>query len=1047
MFPNCKSDHAGRLRRALRGGLLLLFLSARPLLAAERATLNFDPDWKFLKADETNAIQPGFDDGAWSKVSLPHTYNDVDTFDNFSLPGHRGEQNQWGGRTWYRKTFSLPENCRGKKVFIEFQAARQVCEVYLNGHFLGVCKNGFVPFGFDLTPWLRFDAPNVLAVMCDNRFMKDPSVDESSANPQLSELSAKVNAQIPDDVGAIQANQIPWNNPHWHPAHGGLYRNVYLHVTDPLHISLPLYDFLQTAGPYVFTTDVSTNSATVNLEVPVENGRGANEKIEVAAEIFDRDGKTVLTLNRTGEVAAGAGAKINLSGALPNPQLWEPDYAYLYHVEISLRVVSGTGVSPVSLSNNGTASQFETHGRDARATVIDSCEIPLGIRTVKWDAQTGFFINGHHLKLHGWGQKPTDEWPGLGAAQPDWLHYYTLALMKNAGANWIRWGHCAASAPMIQAGDELGIMAEQPGVDGESDTVGAAWKIRAAAWRDMIIYFRNHPSIMIWEGGNQKISLAHVKELRGIMDEFDPHGGRAYAHRRADKTDAQFMDVCIGTEGGREIATLPVVEGEYNREESPRRVWDDFSPPNFGYPEAKGKSDYVETAEQYAVNEVSQYVTKLGAANHCGGANWIFSDSTSGGRDAAEVTRASGEVDGARLPKEAYYVCQTMFRNDPQIHIIGHWNYSAGTKKTIYVASNCGDVELFVNGKSLGHGKISDRYLFTFENVEWQPGEIKAVAVKNGKEIISTAKHTVGEPVALKLTPILGPDGLQANGSDVVLLDVEAVDKNGERCPTFQQRVDFEISGPGVWRGGYNSGKTNSINNKFLDLECGINRVAVRSTDEPGEITVSVHGANLKPATITINSGKFAAENGYALQTPPLPAPPVLSRPVFDNSETSLAAETKADSGRFLAAFSYSGPTSLVHVEKNARDGAKIYADRDFVFSELPPALAGSDWVQTANADKLYSAVDLLDFSLNGDAVVFVAHDARLPEPDWLQQQFHATEMTLAVNGATMKIYERHVRSGESLTLGSNTENRQLKSCNMYLVFVKRAGETLHASN
>jgi beta-galactosidase len=726
-----------------------------------------------------------------------------------------------------------------------------------------------------------------------------------------------------------------------------------------------------------------------------------------------------LTLNQSGTVAAGAGTTLNLSGVLEHPQLWEPDYAYLYRVAISLRVGGET---------------------------VDTSEVPLGIRTVHWDAQTGFWINGHHLKLHGWGQKPTDEWPGLGAAQPDWLHYYTLALMKAAGGNWVRWGHCAASEPMIAAGDQLGIMAEQPGVDGESDTVGAAWKVRATAFRDLIIYFRNHPSIMIWEGGNQKVSLAHVKELRGYMDEYDPHGGRAYAHRRADQTDAPFMDVCVGTEGGREIPGLPVVEGEYDREESPRRVWDDFSPPNFGYPEAKGKSDYVLTAEQYAANEVKQYVLKLGSPNHCGGANWIFSDSTSGGRDAAEVTRASGEVDGVRLPKEAYYVCQTMFRSDPQIHIIGHWNYPAGTRKTVYVVSNCGDVELFVNGKSLGHGGKSDCYLFTFANVAWAPGEIKAVAYNNGRAITSESKHTVGPPVALKLTPILGPDGWQADGADVALLDVEALDANGERCPTFQQQVDFNLTGPGVWRGGYNSGKTNSINNTFLDLECGINRVAVRSTEISGAVTVTVHGAGLKPATIILHSKKFPTENGYSLSMPPLPTPPVLIRSLYHDATTWALTETKTAAGRFLAAFSYSGPAAAVHVEQDARDGAKIYADRDFVFDGLPGPLAGSDWVQTANADKLYSAVDLLDFSVNRDGVVYVAHDARLPVPDWLQHQFDGTEMTVAINGQAMKVYQRPVHDGESLTLGSNTENRQLKSCNMYVVFVKPARPPSRAS-
>ena len=1007
------------VKNCLQVLLPILFLANQAVRADGRLDLNFDSDWKFIKADPMNASNADFDASGWTSVSLPHTYNDTDTFDDFSLPGHRGEENQWGGRTWYRKTFSLPENLKGKKVFIEFQAARQVAEVYLNGHFLGVSKTGFIPFGFDLTPWLRFDAPNVLAVMCDNRFMKDPLPLESggaapAANPNLAELSAKVNAGVPEAVDDLQADQIPWNNPHWHPAHGGLYRNVYLHVTDPLHISLPLYSFLQTAGPYVYATDISTNAATIHLEVPVENGRGSGEKIEITAKILGRDGRTVLTLSQKGKVAAGADVKLNLSGVLNQPQLWEPDYAYLYHVAISLR---------------------------AGGKTVDTSSIPLGIRTVRWDAQTGFWINGHHLKLHGWGQKPTDEWPGLGAAQPDWLHYYTLSLMKDAGGNWIRWGHCAASEPMIEAGDQLGIMAEQPGVDGESDTTGAAWKVRAEAFRDMIIYFRNHPSIMIWEGGNQKVSLAHVKELRGYMDEYDPHGGRAYAHRRADQTDAKFMDVCIGTEGGREIPGLPVVEGEYDREESPRRVWDDASPPNFGYPEAKGKSDYVLTSEEYAANEVKQYVLKVGASNHSGGANWIFSDSTSGGRDGAEVTRAGGEVDGVRLPKEAYYVCQTMFRSDPQIHIIGHWNYPAGTKKTVFVASNCGDVELFVNGKSLGLGKVSDRYLFTFENVAWEPGEIKAVGYKDGKEIVSETKHTVGSPVALRLTPILGPDGLQANGSDVALIDVEAVDANGERCPTFQQRVDFDISGPGIWRGGYNSGKTNSINNQFLDLEAGVNRVAVRSTEKPGAITVTVHGADLKPATIILSSKKFTTKNGYALQMPPLPPPPVLTRPVFVNSETMMAVSEKVDAGRFLAAFSYSGPTTSVNVQESARDGAKIYVDRDFIFNGLPSPLVDSDWVQTANADKLYSAVDLLDFSLKVDGIVYVAYDSRLTVPDWLQHQFNATEMTLAINGRPMKIFERSVRNGESLTLGSNTENRQFKSCNMYVVFIKGADE------
>ena len=300
---------------------LSLALSCSNAFGGERLTLNFNPDWKFIKADPTNAQQSNFDDSNWETVSTPHTYNDVDTFDNFALSKLRGEQNQWSGRTWYRKTFMLPDSAKGKKIYIEFEAVRQVAEVYLNGHRLGTCKNGFIPFGFDLTPYVNIGAPNVLAVMCDNRFMKSRAAEVGGGGTNnirpapgggMAVLEAKANAIIPEDVNQIQADQIPWNNPQWHPPHGGIYRNVRLYVTDPLHISLPLYDFLQTAGPYVYATDISSNFAKVNLEVPVENGRATNEEVELTAQILDRAGNVVLTMKQNGGVVARARAIQNV---------------------------------------------------------------------------------------------------------------------------------------------------------------------------------------------------------------------------------------------------------------------------------------------------------------------------------------------------------------------------------------------------------------------------------------------------------------------------------------------------------------------------------------------------------------------------------------------------------------------------------------------------------------------------------------------------------------------------------------------------------------
>jgi beta-galactosidase len=981
-------------RIAILAVLVFLRLNCQHAQAGDRVTLNFNPDWKFIKADPAGASQADFDDRSWQNVSTPHTFNDTDTFDDSSVANHVGETNLWSGRTWYRKSFTLPESFKGRRVYLEFEAVRQVAEVYLNGQALGTNRTGFIPFGFDLTPYLKFGGgTNILAVMADNRFTMET------------------------DMAKIAGTDLPWNSPHWHPPHGGIYRNVYLHVTDPLHISLPLYSNLKTAGPYVYAADISESSAALHCEIPVQNERSTTEKIEAHFELLDREGKSLLVVKDSKVLPPGARQTINLVGALSHPELWEPDYPYLYQAVCTL---------------------------STKGQTIDRVEIPVGIRSVRWDAKTGFYINGHHTKLHGWGQKPTSEWPGLGAAQPDWMHYFTLELMKEAGGNFVRWGHCAGAPADIASADQLGMLVLQPGVDGEGDARGDAWTLRAAAFRDMLIYYRNHPSIVIWEGGNQKVTRDHARELRGHMDTFDPHGGRAYAHRRADEITGEFMDVDIGTEGGRQVPRLPVVEGEYDREESPRRVWDAFSPPSFGYPEAKGQT-YQLTSEQYAVNEVAEYVRKLGQPNHCGGANWIFSDSTSGGRVGCEVARSSGEVDGVRLPKEAYYVCRAMFRNDPQIHIIGHWSYPPGTKKTVYVVSNCPEIELSLNGRSLGHGKNSDNYLFTFPDVSWEPGELKAVGLRNSAEACSQAKHTIGPATALRLTSLVGPAGLQADGSDVALVDVEAIDALGERCPTFQARVDFQFNGSGVWRGGYCSGKTNSINNTYLDLECGINRIALRSTREAGPLTLTARSGDLTTATLVLNSAPVQVENGALKTRPVLPAITALHRTAFSDFANVGTIETRAQTGRCLKTFSYSGPAGTVSVQEDARDGAKIYADRNIMFSQLPETLKGCDWVQAANADKLYSAVDLMELAPQADTTIYIAHDDRVPRPDWLQRQFKATNLSMAIEGQPMRLFERQVHSGESLTLGSNAEDRRYKSCNMYVVFVKAAAsEGIH---
>jgi hypothetical protein len=489
------------------------------------------------------------------------------------------------------------------------------------------------------------------------------------------------------------------------------------------------------------------------------------------------------------------------------------------------------------------------------------------------------------------------------------------------------------------------------------------------------------------------------------------------------------------------LKNLGVVEGEYDREESPRRVWDDQSPPNFGYPEAKGMT-YQLTSEQYAVNQIQHWMKKCGAPQHGGGANWIFSDSTSGGRVPAEVARAGGEVDGVRLPKEAYYVCQAMWSDTPQVHIIGHWTYPANTKKTVYVASNGDEVELFVNGKSIGKAKPKDRYLFEFPNVAFEPGEIKAVPYTGSKAVAEQVKKTAGPAVALKMTPITGPGGLRADGGDVALIDVEAVDAKGNRCPTFEQRVDFDTAGPGVWRGGYNSGKAGSINNTYLNLECGINRVAVRATRDAGTIVVSAKSQGLSPAKIEIHSAKADIVDGVGAPRvmPDVKPQHRQSVPGQREGDDAVLANAGLQAGKFITGFNYTGPTSGAKIQRDARDGKLAYSDDAAKFESLPVALKGADWIQLPAKDRGYSAEDLIELQVKEASHVYLAHDARLPLPSWTNGKFKPAGLKLSLGGQAMHVVEHVAAQDESLTLSSNSDDPKT-TAHMYIVFVAGGAE------
>jgi len=826
-----------------RGLVVIIWIGVVPeLMSAEkfvaqpsaRVVLDFNRGWKFFKGDATNAAQVEFIDSDWADVSTPHTFNDVDTFDNIITRG--GERDLFEGVTWYRKHFKLPAAARGGKVFIEFEGIRQAAWFFVNGRLAGKHENGVTPCGIDVTDMVKFGHENnVLAVKVNNRH---DYTEETTGVP------------------------FQWNTRDFNPMYGGIVGNVRLHLTGRVYQTLPLYENLRTRGVYVYATNISVadNTATVTVESEVRNESGDQQSVELSVAIVDTDGNLCAQFKgETADMVDGEILTLLAQGTVKDLKLWSDRTPNLYDV-YSILTVDGK--------------------------VVDVVKTRTGFRKTafKGGAGTGgVYINDSFVWLTGYAQRSTDEWAGLGGAYPDWLHDFDAQLIRASKANYIRWMHVAPRPANVRACDRFGIIQIVPAGDKEKDVAGRQWDQRIEVMRNTIIYFRNNPSILFWEAGNSGISAEHMKQMLELRKELDPYGGRAMGCRSlndpATTPFAEYFGVMIGQDERTDRLTgptnmfraysherrdrAPIIETEDFRDEAARRFWDDYSPPHFGF--KPGPNDtWKWNSETFCIAAAGRYHayraqvitnTDPNRAKWSGYASIIWSDSNSHGRQYdSEVCRVSGKVDAVRLPKQAFYVYRVMQSDTPDIHIIGHWNYPSNTVKTVYVAANhCDTVELFVNGKFIGKSNTpTNGYIYAFPEVKFSPGKILAVAKSKDKTVAQTEIETAGEPKKLKLTPIMSPEGFHADGADVALFDVEVVDAQGRRCPTDEGRVDFQLEGPAIWRGGYNSGRTNSINRLWLYTECGINRVAVRSTFQPGTVTLTARRNGLEPATASI---------------------------------------------------------------------------------------------------------------------------------------------------------------------------------------------------
>ena len=628
--------------------------------ASARQKLNFNGGWQLHIGDIASPMGGGLEGASWQRVTLPYAFNGDEAF-------RKDIVDLTDTVCWYRKTFFLTENGELRtltsKFFIEFEGARQGADVWVNGQKVGFSDNGVMAFGFDITPFVK-EGENVIAVRCDNSWTYRDR---------------------------IRNNRYQWNDNNFNANYGGLPKNVWLHVTGKLYQTLPLYSNLGTTGVYVYATnfDIPGRKAMICVESQVKNDDNRAHAFRLQVVVKDVDGQEVARFYGADELLPpGQTVLVKAAAQVANLHFWSWGYGYLYTVETSL-VADGSAVDEVA-----TRTGF-------RKTAFKDGKI---------------WLNDRVMMVHGYAQRTSNEWPGVGISVPAWLSDYSNGLMVESGANMVRWMHVTPWKQDVESCDRVGLPQAMPAGDAEKDVEGPRWEQRTALMRDAIIYNRNNPSILFYESGNESISREHMLEMKAIRDQYDPCGGRAIGSR-------EMLDIDEAEYGGEMLyinksKKHPMWAMEYCRDEGLRKYWDEQSYPYHKEgdgPLYRGNPalEYNHNMDQFAVEMVRRWYDywrerpATGTRVSSGGVKIVFSDTNTHHRGEKHY-RTSGVVDAMRIPKDAFFVHQVMWNGwvepeEPRTYIVGHWNYdNSQLRKPVYVVSTADSVELFLNGRSLG---------------------------------------------------------------------------------------------------------------------------------------------------------------------------------------------------------------------------------------------------------------------------------------------------------------------------------------------------------
>ena len=757
-------------------------------------TRSFNSCWRFTTEDVFYAYYNNTDDSQWQDVNLPHNPRYEPAVVN----------DQWQGRCWYRKHFSIPESDRGKKIFLRFEGAMQLAQVWLNEKAKWTQEGGYLPFVIDITDDIDYSRENVISIRLDN----------------------SSNASIPPGK-QLEVLDFCY--------YGGLYRDVSLVVTDAIHITDAIYAN-KTGGGGVFakTLHATETLALIQIKTNLVNEYKDSRSCRLRTTLFDADGRTVVQ-KTSHEITLGQNQDYTFEQVLEanNPNLWSPSQPSLYTVRSE--IIQGD-------------------------TVIDSVLTRIGIRTISYDAKEGFRINGEKLFLRGVNRH--EQYPYIGNAMSNEAHYRDAKKIKDAGFDYVRLSHYPHSPAFMDACDELGLVVMDciPGWQ----YMGAA-KFQELCYknsRDLIRRDRNHPCVVLWEVSLNETGMHedYIRTTNMIAHEEYP-GDQCYTCGWHGKYDVFLQARQHRIVRGPQKTSQPYLVSEYGDWEyyvdvsKPAKSYEDWT----RWDEAANSRQLRRYGQKrllsQAFNFQQAHNDNIANTPAIGDGLWIMFDYN---RGYSDDLGACGVMDIFRIPKFSYYFFQSQRDADiklanaqsgPMVYIANYWTDDSPTDVKVF--SNCEEVALYLNEALVEKRQPDDdpnsSHLahppFTFAVRKFEPGKLKAQGYIGGSVTATDEVQTPLKPAAISIKADLSGRDLKADGVDAIFVYAYVTDENGTVVPDFSGPISFSVDGP-----------AKLINAGTVSAEAGVAAVLLRAGTQTGQIRITAESNGLQSQPFMLDS-------------------------------------------------------------------------------------------------------------------------------------------------------------------------------------------------